>query len=179
MFSTLSSYIWGEETQDGAGVDTPPSLPAPASAPAAAARDQSPDDWVLVGESHGPAPGDLGGALPPLPGSASSSETSSVAGEEPAPVAAAETEAAALPLAAPRHMHRAAVRIAQQAARREQRTVAAAQLTRQRNSGKALTSKALNRSNKAVYGHAGNKKQQCRQNLNIKTAGANKNLKQC
>ena len=175
MFSTLSSYIWGEETQDGAGVDTPPSLPAPA----AAARDQSPDDWVLVGESHGPAPGDLGGALPPLPGSASSSETSSVAGEEPAPVAAAETEAAALPLAAPRHMHRAAVRIAQQAARREQRTVAAAQLTRQRNSGKALTSKALNRSNKAVYGHAGNKKQQCRQNLNIKTAGANKNLKQC
>ena len=173
MFSTLSSYIWGEETQDGAGVDTPPSLPAPA----AAARDQSPDDWVLVGESHGPAPGDLGGALPPLPGSASSSETSSVAGEEPAP--AAETEAAALPLAAPRHMHRAAVRIAQQAARREQRTVAAAQLTRQRNSGKALTSKALNRSNKAVYGHAGNKKQQCRQNLNIKTAGANKNLKQC
>ena len=175
MFSTLSSYIWGEETQDGAGVDTPPSLPAPA--PAAAARDQSPDDWVLVGESHGPAPGDLGGALPPLPGSASSSETSSVAGEEPAP--AAVTEAAALPLAAPRHMHRAAVRIAQQAARREQRTVAAAQLTRQRNSGKALTSKALNRSNKAVYGHAGNKKQQCRQNLNIKTAGANKNLKQC
>ena len=175
MFSTLSSYIWGEETQDGAGVDTPPSLPAPA----AAARDQSPDDWVLVGESHGPAPGDLGGALPPLPGSASSSETSSVAGEEPAPVDAAETEAAALPLAAPRHMHRAAVRIAQQAARREQRTVAAAQLTRQRNSGKALTSKALNRSNKAVYGHAGNKKQQCRQNLNIKTAGANKNLKQC
>lgn len=175
MFSTLSSYIWGEETQDGADVDTPPSLPAPA--PAAAARDQSPDDWVLVGESHGPAPGDLGGALPPLPGSASSSETSSVAGEESAP--AAETEAAALPLAAPRHMHRAAVRIAQQAARREQRTVAAAQLTRQRNSGKALTSKALNRSNKAVYGHAGNKKQQCRQNLNIKTAGANKNLKQC
>ena len=177
MFSTLSSYIWGEETQDGAGVDTPTSLPAPA----AAARDQSPDDWVLVGESHGPAPGDLGGALPPLPGSASSSETSSVAGEEsaPAPAAAAETEAAALPLAAPRHMHRAAVRIAQQAARREQRTVAAAQLTRQRNSGKALTSKALNRSNKAVYGHAGNKKQQCRQNLNIKTAGANKNLKQC
>ena len=174
MFSTLSSYIWGEETQDGAGVDTPPSLPAPAPA-----RDQSPDDWVLVGESHGPAPGDLGGALPPLPGSASSSETSSVAGEEPAPAAAAETEAAALPLAAPRHMHRAAVRIAQQAARREQRTVAAAQLTRQRNSGKALTSKALNRSNKAVYGHAGSKKQQCRQNLNIKTAGANKNLKQC
>ena len=175
MFSTLSSYIWGEETQDGAGVDTPPSLPA--AAPAAAARDQSPDDWVLVGESHGPAPGDLGGALPPLPGSASSSETSSVAGEEPAP--AAVTEAAALPVVAPRHMHRAAVRIAQQAARREQRTVAAAQLTRQRNSGKALTSKALNRSNKAVYGHAGNKKQQCRQNLNIKTAGANKNLKQC
>ena len=175
MFSTLSSYIWGEETQDGAGVDTPTSLPATAPA----ARDQSPDDWVLVGESHGPAPGDLGGALPPLPGSASSSETSSVAGEESAPAAETETEAAALPLAAPRHMHRAAVRIAQQAARREQRTVAAAQLTRQRNSGKALTSKALNRSNKAVYGHAGNKKQQCRQNLNIKTAGANKNLKQC
>ena len=57
--------------------------------------------------------------------------------------------------------------------------VKSAQLVRQKKSGKALTSKALNRANKTVYSAGCNKKHQFKQNLNIKMAGANKNLKQC
>jgi hypothetical protein len=54
----------------------------------------------------------------------------------------------------------------------------AAQLTRQRNSGKALSSKSLKRSNKAVMVQ-GSRKNSSRNNFPIKMAGANKNLKQC
>ena len=79
MFSTLSSYIWGEETEGVAQQECPPS-----SSPSKVTRDQSPDDWVLVGETSGPAPGNLAGGLPPLPGDSTpsqSSSSSSVAGD--------------------------------------------------------------------------------------------------
>jgi len=167
MFSSLSSYIWGEGEEAGA----PEAGPRPQ-----VTRDPSPDDWVLVGESPSPAPGNLGGCLPPLPGDSSSSATSSACSEagdntevievaEPGPVAAASRQ-------------RQPASLSQQAAKRELRREKSAQLVKQRNSGKALTSKALNRANKTVYSSA-HKKQQFRQNLNLKMAGSNKNLKQC
>lgn len=168
MFSTLSSYIWGEEEEAGA--------PETANRPEAI-RDPSPDDWVLVGESPIPAPGNLGGCLPPLPGDSSSAQTSSASSEvgdneaevtevaEPGPVATASRQ-------------RQPASLGQQAVKRELRREKSAQLVKQRNSGKALTSKALNRANKTVYSSA-HKKQQVKQNLNLKMAGANKNLKQC
>ena len=166
MFSSLSSYIWGEGEEAAA--------PEAGPRPQVTTRDPSPDDWVLVGESSSPAPGNLGGCLPPLPGdSVSSSATSSACSEagdsaevaEPAPVVAASRQ-------------RQPASLSQQAAKRELRREKSAQLVKQKNSGKALTSKALNRTNKTVYSSA-NKKQQFRQNLNLKMAGANKNLKQC
>ena len=162
MFSSLSSYIWGE----GEEVATAEAGPRPQ-----ASRDPSPDDWVLVGESSGPAPGNLGGCLPPLPGDSASSATSSSSSEagdsteEPGPVVAAARQ-------------RQPTSLGQQAAKRELRREKSAQLVKQKNSGKAMTSKALNRANKTVYSSA-HKKQQFRQNLNLKMAGANKNLKQC
>jgi len=175
MFSTLSSYIWGEETEGVAQQECPPS-----SLPSKVTRDQSPDDWVLVGETSGPAPGNLAGGLPPLPGDSTpsqSSSSSSVAGDV---VEADESVMSSGPepasIVASRHRH--PTTSVTQTAKKELRTVKSAQLVRQKNSGKALTSKALNRANKTVYSH-GNKKQQFRQNLNIKMAGANKNLKQC
>lgn len=164
MFSSLSSYIWGE----GEEVAAPEAGPRPQ-----VSRDPSPDDWVLVGESSNPAPGNLGGCLPPLPGDSASSATSSASSEagdsaevaEPGPVVAASRQ-------------RQPASLSQQAAKRELRREKSAQLVKQKNSGKAMTSKALNRANKTVYSSA-HKKQQFRQNLNLKMAGANKNLKQC
>lgn len=164
MFSSLSSYIWGE----GEEVATPEAGPRPQ-----VSRDPSPDDWVLVGESASPAPGNLGGCLPPLPGDSASSAASSASSEagdstevaEPGPVVAASRQ-------------RQPASLSQQSAKRELRREKSAQLVKQKNSGKAMTSKALNRANKTVYSSA-HKKQQFRQNLNLKMAGANKNLKQC
>merc|ERR1711872_1010012 len=70
MFSSISSYIWGgEEAQaqnQGEEVRAP--------------RDHSTEgeDWVLVGEAPGPAPGDLGAALPALPALPSGASSPSV-----------------------------------------------------------------------------------------------------
>jgi len=174
MFSTLSSYIWGEENEGIAQQECPP------SSPSKVARDPSPDDWVLVGETAGPAPGNLAGGLPPLPGDSTpsqSSSSSSVAGDvsiEADEAVMSGPEPASIVSGRQRHPTTSV----SQTAKKELRTIKSAQLVRQKNSGKALTSKALNRANKTVYSH-GNKKQQFRQNLNIKMAGANKNLKQC
>ena len=174
MFSTLSSYIWGEEAQDGSA--PVPVVTTPGVKPV---RDTSPDDWVLVGETSSPAPGNLAGALPPLPGdstpvSQSSSSSQSEAGDVDMDVVAAVAPAAVV--TSPRQRHS----ITQHQAPRKEtlKHVKSAQLVKQKKSGKALTSKALNRANKTVYS-AGNKKHQFKQNLNIKMAGANKNLKQC
>ena len=89
MFSSISSYIWGEEAEANEAAGTTPSLeqPTPAELKATAEverpravgthsrrikqqkRDQSPqngDDWVLIGND--PSPGSLNGdALDPLP----------------------------------------------------------------------------------------------------------------
>ena len=70
MFSTLSTYIWGGESETGEdAVLQPPPSP---SRDQKMLREESPvdcNDWVLVGETSNPAPGNLAGALPPLPGS--------------------------------------------------------------------------------------------------------------
>ena len=95
MFSSLSSYIWGEETQNGQGQEFNPTLPDNVKA----SRDQSPDDWVLVGETASPAPGNLTGALPPLPGNSTPSQSSSAsseAGDNEAVMAEAAPEPAAV-----------------------------------------------------------------------------------
>jgi hypothetical protein len=54
-----------------------------------------------------------------------------------------------------------------------------AQLTRQRSSGKAISSKSLKRSNKNSLVVGNKRKTINRTNFNIKMAGADKNLKQC
>jgi len=167
MFSTLSSYIWGGEEQAGEESGAPP-VRAPHSP-----REASPDDWVLVGETSNPAPGNLTGALPPLPGDSTPSQ-SSTNSSEAGDLEAVETPG---PVAGRQRGHQQSS-VVQQAARKELETVRSAQLVKQKHSGKALTSKALARKNKTVYS-AGNKKQIWRQNPNLKMAGANKNLKQC
>jgi len=60
----------------------------------------------------------------------------------------------------------------------ELKQVKQSQIQKQRTTGKALSSKALKRNNKAMMAEQG-KKSVTRQNFNIKMAGNNKNLKQC
>lgn len=170
MFSTLSSYIWGEETQAEAPLNEE-------GAVAKTARDPSPetgDDWILVGDSSAPAPGNLSGGLPPLPGDSTPSQSSSNSSEAGDVVAVAPEPAAM----ASGVRHRSHTSVAN-ATKKEMKSIKSSQLIKQRNSCKALTSKALNKHNKTIYNNANNKKQQAKQNLNMKMAGANKNLKQC
>ena len=190
MLSSLSSYIWGASPAEE-------DAQRPQDAAAAAARDASPvpeDDWVMVGKSAA-APGNLHlGSLVPgtptlpgsLPSSSSASEVGDDGGDEEAAAAAAEPEPAA---AARRHQQ--GPRPQQPASAVQQlshgalspasaKTVRSAQLSRQRNSGKALSSKALKRNNLAVMTQGGGKKSVAsRHNFSIKMAGSNKNLKQC
>ena len=60
----------------------------------------------------------------------------------------------------------------------EAKSVKSAQLIKQRNSGKTLSSKALKRSNKTVHAESGKRQSSARINFSIKMAG-NRNLKQC
>ena len=168
MFSTLSSYIWGEETQSEALV------PASTTEVVKKTRDPSPDDWILVGESSGPAPGNLAGGLPPLPGDSTPSQSSS-ASSEAGDVLAVAPEPAAVNPAVKQRSHTSVANVT----KKEMKSIKSSQLIKQKNSGKALTSKALNKHNKTVYANTSNKKQHVKHNLNIKMAGANKNLKQC
>ena len=174
MFSTLSTYIWGGEEETGEDTSLQPP-PSPSQGPKTV-REESPvdcNDWVLVGETSSPAPGNLAGALPPLPGpnTPSLSSSSSEAGD-------LEAVEAGGPLAARQHRSHQQGSLVQQAVKRELRAVRTAQRGELKQGGKALTSKALKRKNNTVYSQ-GNKKQIWRQNPNLKMAGANKNLKQC
>merc|ERR1712098_388973 len=101
------------------------------------------------------------------PGNSTPSQSSSASSE------AGDNEA----VMASRH-RQASVSIASYQAKKELKCVKSAQLLKHKNTGKALTSKALNRSNKTVYNQK-SKKHQFRQNLNLMMAGANKNLEQC
>jgi len=168
MFSSISSYIWGaEETSEEATpnvLSTPPRSPSP-----------SIDDWEMVGPS--PAPGDLTGALEPIP-----SPTASLSGTStPASAEESETEeigSTAQPIVINRgRANNPAARV-QALVSEEVKQVRQSQIHKQKNSGKALSSKALKRTNKAIMAEHG-KKSAYRQNFNIKMAGNNKNLKQC
>jgi hypothetical protein len=169
MFSSISNYIWGEETAEE---QTSVAAPIPETK---TPRDQSPEgeDWVLVGETSGPAPGNLGGSLP-LPSGSSSPSSASSASSDAGDVEPMEET---LPVAA-RHRAHHPTTIAQHAAKKEFQQVKSAQITKQKTSGKALSSKALSRSNKVAFASV-NKKYATRQSFNIKMAGSNKNLKQC
>ncbi len=189
MLSSISSYIWGgsaaaagdgdeNPSTDGAAAVRPPREPSPF---------EGGEEWVLVGAT--PAPGNLGGALEPLAnassslGSSPASSSVSEAGddddiEEPhLPLAAVVSTAAAQvpsgPVRGGGHHQDLAVLA-------ETRAVRAGQASSQRASGKALSSKALKRSNKAVMMGGHQRKQLVRaSSMPLKMAGANKNLKQC
>lgn len=168
MLSSLSSYIWGSESEES--VEVPQVSPT-----LLRQRSPSPDDWVLVGSS--PAPGSLAGALERLPSSPSSSGTATPASseeEELADVIEEEPSAAIINRGRPNNP---TTRV-QSLENAELKQVKQSQIAKQRNTGKALSSKALNRNNKVTMAAHG-KKQSLKQNFNIKMAGNNKNLKQC
>lgn len=178
----------------------PVQLPATA---ATAADELSPvtEDWVLVG-GHPPAPGNLTGAAAvdladiamaaatATPSSTpnnttTSSSASSEADEDelhhdggdqevvrPAQIAQLQLTAGHLGQEEAQPTPRTAVRSVVQPAT-QLKSLKSAQICRQRNSGKALSSKSLNRSNKAV------RRESIKYNMSIKSAGFNKNLKQC
>ena len=159
MFSSISTMIWGEE-EEAPTACLPPRSESPAG-----------EDWVLVGSGPGPAPGDLS-ALEPLRtpsitplSSTSPSSPASEAGEE------ADLEAARAV------NHRTPNNRVDALALAEVRGTRAAQLVKQKNSGKSLSSKALKRSNKAVHAEVG-KRHNTRNNFAVKMAG-NRTLKQC
>lgn len=178
MLSSLTSYLWGGEQPE---TTTPPDTP-PVSA-----RDSSPagsDDWVLVG----PSPRQLGlGSLGRASGRASrdvsrpEEDLSVDATVEPVQDTMDTTEDL---LEEDNTTNQAAVRVREPATVTQSlgappaKLLKSAQLTRQRTSGKALSSKSLKRSNKAVMAQ-GTRKSIPRNNFPMKMAGANKNLKQC
>lgn len=168
MFSSLSSYIWGEENTEEQNTTA---TPTPA---ARTPRDQSPEgeEWVLVGGTPNPAPGNLSGVLS-LPSGASTPSGSSSSSD----IEEVEPMEASIPVVTNRHRTHHPTALAQQAAKKEFQQVKSAQITKQKSSGKAMSSKALNRNNKTLF--SGSKKHVTRQSFNIKMAGANKNLKQC
>jgi len=163
MFSSISTMLWGEDQQRSASPEVQPRPDSPVG-----------DDWELVGPSS-PAPGDLG-ALEPLrpsaslPGSLPSSTSASSAASEAGDV---------VPAVGPRAVNRGgpsppSIDILALAEAKEAKS---AQLLKQRNSGKTLSSKALKRSNKVQLVDSC-RKASARANFNIKMAG-NRNLKQC
>jgi len=171
MFSSISTMIWGEGEQE---------VPAPAATSTTTtttvrARTPSPsgDDWVLVG-ANSPAPGDLGALEPLRPGTDSSppSSAASDVGEEEPRVVTRYGDVR------PRVVDRAHPNPADALALEEAKSVKSAQLIKQRNSGKTLSSKALKRSNKTVHAESGKRQSSARINFSIKMAG-NRNLKQC
>jgi len=165
MFSSISSYIWGGEEETAAAVP-------PAAASSSPPRDPSPvpEDWVLVGGQHSTAPGNLG-ALRPLPPVSPASSNSSESGEEPNHHPPEEVES---PLGARQQQP---IRASPEN-RVSLKSLRSAQISKQKNSGKALSSKALARNNMTVI--CGKKKEQKKfNNMSIKSAGMNKNLKQC
>jgi len=174
MLSSLTSYLWGGEQPE---TTTPPDTP-PVSA-----RDSSPagsDDWVLVG----PSPRQLGlGSLGRASRDVSRPEEdlSVDATVEPVQDTMDTTEDL---LEEDNTTNQAAVRVREPATVTQSlgappaKLLKSAQLTRQRTSGKALSSKSLKRSNKAVMAQ-GTRKSIPRNNFPMKMAGANKNLKQC
>lgn len=158
MFNSISSYIWGEEQETAPTSSSPPRDPSPV-----------PEDWVLVGPQHSSAPGNLGALRPLPPVTPSESSNSSESGEELNP----SDES---PLGA-RQQQQQPVRAAPDN-RVSLKNLRSAQISKQKNSGKALSSKALARSNMTVIG--GRKKDHKKfNNMSIKSAGMNKNLKQC
>ena len=190
MFTSISSYIWGGAV---AGDENPSTTAGGVSPTAAGAvrppRDPSPfeggEDWVLVGGSN-PAPGNLSGALEPLPSSLNSSPASSAASEaagddddeddddilSSAAVAVAPSSATRLP-SPPVRGHQDLALLA------ETRAVRAGQSAKQRAVGKALSSKALKRANMLATSGGQRRQLAVRHSMPLKMAGANKNLKQC
>ena len=170
MFSSISTMFWGEE-QDGSSSSNGGSVPV------ARRRDESPagDDWVLVGSSS-PAPGDLGALEPlrtPVSSTHSSNQPSSTVSEagdddEEEPEPATTRVVNQRPNAAPSRLDALAMA--------EAKSLKSAQLEKQRNSGKTLSSKALKRTNKSRHEDKGSNSK--RSNFPIKMAG-NRNLKQC
>ena len=127
MLSSISSYIWGGEAENGPTEEVV----------AAPLRDPSPvqSDWVLVGNQ--PGPGSLSG-LEPL-NTPSASEAPSEVGEENGQATPASSGG-----------QQRAVRPANHEASVSLKHLKAAQISRQKNSGKALSSKALKRGNKEL-----------------------------
>lgn len=172
MFSSISTMIWGEGEQEG------PAPAATSTTTTVRARTPSPsgDDWVLVGASS-PAPGDLGALEPLRPGTDSSppSSAASDVGEEAEPQPGVVTRYGDV---RPRVVDRTHPSPADALALEEAKSIKSAQLIKQRNSGKTLSSKALKRSNKTVHAESGKRQSSARINFSIKMAG-NRNLKQC
>jgi len=165
MLSSLSSYIWGQDSVQEQDVAV---LPLTVQSP----RDKSPagDDWVLVGGAPVPIPVDIVGGVPLPSGDLSPSVSvcsSDVEQMEPNEASEPNTQRTVHPTT-----------LVKQAADKQFQSLKSAQITKQKNSGKNISTKALNRNNKALFVN-GRNKQITRHSLNIKMAGSNKNLKQC
>lgn len=173
MLSSLVGYIWGGEEQpaDATPPDTPP----------VSARSQSPageDDWELVGSPTGQL--GLGSLSTPREETVVREEkdeeleleSGTETGSENGSIAETATNGEAGRSRAPANINRSL-------GTPQAKLQKTAQLTRQRSSGKAISSKSLKRSNKNSLVVGNNRKSVNRTNFNIKMAGANKNLKQC
>lgn len=177
MLSSLVGYIWGGEEQptDATPPDTPP----------VSARSHSPageDDWELVGSPTSQL--GLGSLSTPREEAGDTSvvrdekdedlelESRTEAESENGSISEMATNGEAGRSRVPANINRSL-------GTPQAKLQKTAQLTRQRSSGKAISSKSLKRSNKNSLVVGNKRKTINRTNFNIKMAGANKNLKQC
>lgn len=174
MLSSLTSYLWGgeEPTATVLETDTPPDTPLASVSSAIGAE----EDWVLVG----PTPGQLNlGSLTNPRESGQSEDLEIVSNVDEASSENGSIEEQERPRNNEAGQSRVPATFTQSVGTPLVKLMKTAQLTRQRTSGKAMSSKSLNRSNKTVMATNRNRKAAARQNFQVKMAGANKNLKQC
>jgi len=163
MLSSLSYYIWGggEEQQQEEEVEDTPTQEDLAPTPEG--------DWILVGPTQGPL--DLGCLSRPR-------ETIEEKEEEDR-VDETGSEDGSIEENKEGENNRCPATFGQGLGTPPAKLLKTAQLTRQRTSGKVMSSKSLARTNKAVMVTGSNRKSVSRHNFRLKMAGSNKNLKQC
>jgi hypothetical protein len=174
MLSSLTSYLWGgeEPTATGLETDTPPDTPLDSVSTVSTAE----EDWVLVG----PTPGQLNlGSLTNPRESRQSEDLETISNVDEASSENGSIEEQERSTNSGSGQSRVPATFTQSVGTPLVKLMKTAQLTRQRTSGKAMSSKSLNRSNKTVMATNRNRKGAARQNFQVKMAGANKNLKQC
>lgn len=190
MFSNIASYIFGGETSDNNTNQGPEATAHVVSHPSQPALSDGEDEWVVVGGSGQP-PLTLGSLnevnpRPPTGSTGSSAPESEVGQDEAEPAPEDQPQAPGSNDARQVALTRTERRLLgpfgscpNNALLPQVKAVRASQKSAQKVKAKSLSSKALDKKNKAVKHQSHSKKHPHSSNLAIRSAGINKQLKLC